>query len=220
MIMTDMKIHRYTSVEALAQSVADFVVVSAKQAIQERGEFHWALAGGTSPKLCYEKLRDAAVDWQKVHVWFGDERCLPVGDAERNDQMADEALLNHVNIPASQIHRIHAELGAKEAAKLYAQELATIEALDFVLLGMGEDGHTASLFPNNPALLSDDLAVAVYHSPKPPSDRVSMGFATIKAARQRVMMVTGEGKRDVFERLCSGEDFPIAIDNSEWYSTL
>jgi len=216
----EMNIQRYSSVEALAQSVANLVVQSAKQAIVERGVFHWALAGGTSPKLCYEKLRDGPIDWKKVHVWFGDERCLPVGDVERNDWMADQALLNHVSIPTSNIHRIHAELGVKEAAKQYADALASIECLDLVLLGMGEDGHTASLFPNDAALLSDAFAVAIYDSPKPPSDRVSMGYKTLKAARQRIMMVTGEGKREVFERLCLGEDFPISIDNSEWHTTL
>ncbi|MDQ6991129.1 MAG: 6-phosphogluconolactonase [Mariprofundaceae bacterium] len=220
MMTIDMTIQPYSSVEDLAQGVANLVVQSAKKAIDERGVFHWALAGGTSPKLCYECLSDAAIDWQKVHVWFGDERCLPVGDVERNDDMADQALLNHVSIPESNIHRIHAEWEAQKAAQQYCDELSLIPCLDLVLLGMGEDGHTASLFPNNPALLSEDLAVAVYHSPKPPSDRVSMGYKTLKAARQRVMMVTGEGKRDVFEKLCSGGDFPISIDNSDWHTTL
>jgi len=216
----DMMVHRYESVESLARSVADLVIASAAQAIEERGVFHWALAGGSSPKLCYEMLRNAPMDWSKVHVWLGDERCLPVGDSERNDRMACEALLKHVAISEAQIHLIHAELGAEQGARDYANRLAAIDALDLILLGMGEDGHTASLFPNNPALLSDDLAVAVYNSPKPPSERVSMGYRTIKAARQRVMMVTGEGKRDVFERLCSGEDFPISIADSSWHTTL
>ncbi|MDQ6952697.1 MAG: 6-phosphogluconolactonase [Mariprofundaceae bacterium] len=216
----DMNIQHYTNMEDLAQGVADLVVQSGEQAIAKRGVFHWALAGGTSPKLCYEMLCDAPIDWKKVHVWFGDERCLPVGDVERNDEMANQAFLNHVPMPESNIHRIHAELGAKEAAKQYVDALSLISCLDLVLLGMGEDGHTASLFPDNPALLSHDLAVAVYDSPKPPSDRVSMGYKTLKAARQRIMMVTGEGKREVFERLRLGEDFPISINDSEWHTIL
>jgi len=216
----DMNIQRYSSVADLAQSVADLVVKSAQKAIEERGVFHWALAGGTSPKLCYETLRDAPIDWEKVHVWFGDERALPVGDVERNDFMAEQALLNHVAMPAANIHRIHAELGVEKAANQYTNQLSSISCLDLVLLGMGEDGHTASLFPNNPALLSNELAVAVYDSPKSPSYRVSMGYKTLKAAHQRIMMVTGEGKRDVFERLCSGEFFPILIADSEWHTTL
>jgi len=219
-MMIDMKIKRYANVDELARSVANVVIESAQEAFKERGVFHWALAGGTSPQRCYEMLRDAPLDWSKVNVWFGDERCLPVGVEGRNDLMASEALLNHVVIPAANIHSMHAQWGAEEAAELYNERLATMDALDLVLLGMGEDGHTASLFPNNPALLSDDLAVAVYHSPKPPSDRVSIGYKTIKAARKRVMMVTGEGKRDVFERLCSGESYPISIDGSEWHTTL
>jgi len=152
-------------------------------------------------------------------VWFGDERCLPVGDAERNDVMADDALLNHVTIPTKHIHRIDAELGAVKAAALYAEALSNI-SLDLVLLGMGEDGHTASLFPNNPALLSDKLAVPVFDSPKPPSNRVSMGYKALEAAQRRVILVTGESKRDAFEQVCAGKSLPVNIADSEWWVSL
>jgi len=215
-----MRRYDYDHSALVARAVAEVIIDASVAAIAERGIFHLALAGGTTPKTCYELLRDAEIDWAKVHVWFGDERCLPIGDAERNDVMADNALLKHVPIPASHVHRIAAELGAEKAAALYAKDLADIDALDLVLLGMGEDGHTASLFPNNPALLDSGLAVAVYHSPKPPSDRVSMGYKALKQARRRIMMVTGESKRDAFERLCAGETLPILIADSEWYVSL
>ncbi len=214
------RIYRCASADAVADAVVALVLGAAEQAIAQRGVFHWSLAGGTTPKQCYERLRDAAIDWQKVHVWFGDERCLPVGDGERNDVMADAALLQHATIPERQIHRIHAELGAEQAAALYAQELATMECLDVALLGMGEDGHTASLFPHNPALQLHDLAVPVFDAPKAPSDRVSMGYAALHAARQRVMMITGEGKRHAFEQVCSGADLPVNIPDSDWYTSL
>ncbi len=216
----DGRIYRLPTADAVAETVAELVVATAHDAIAKRGVFHWALAGGTTPKQCYGLLRDADMDWAKVHVWFGDERCLPVGDAERNDVMADAALFSHVAMPEAQMHRMHTELGAEQAAALYADALATIPCLDLVLLGMGEDGHTASLFPNNPALRNPSLAVPVYQSPKPPSERVSMGYTALKSARQRVMMITGEGKRDAFEQVCSGADLPVAIPDSDWYTSL
>jgi len=205
---------------SVAQSVAHRIIASASVAITARGVFHLALAGGTTPRHCYVLLRDADIDWSKVHIWFGDERCLPVGDSERNDVMADEALLQHVPIPTQQVHRMLAELGPDQAADLYANELALIPCLDLVLCGMGEDGHTCSLFPDNPALSDKRLAVPVFNSPKPPPERVSLGYTAINAAHERMMMVTGEGKRDAFERICQGEALPILIANSEWHSSL
>ncbi|MDX8396893.1 MAG: 6-phosphogluconolactonase [Mariprofundaceae bacterium] len=212
-----MQISQYHDGTEVAKAVAELVFSGAQQAIKERGVFHWALAGGTTPKQCYELLRDADIDWSKVHIWFGDERCLAKGDVERNDVMADKALLEFVTIPEAQVHRMNAELGAEKAASLYEQALSQIPCLDLVLLGMGEDGHTASLFPANPALQDKRLVVPVYDSPKPPSDRVSMGYSALKSARRRVMMVVGEGKRTAFEQVCCEHALPIWIENSEWY---
>jgi len=216
----NMNIYQHDNDDSVAQAVAQRIVESAASAIAARGVFHCALAGGTTPRRCYEYLRDKDIDWPNVHIWLGDERCLPIGDDERNDRMADEALLNHVPIPSKQVHRIHAEQGAERAAEDYSKELATIDGLDLILFGMGEDGHTCSLFPGNPALSDDRLAIPVFHSPKPPSDRVSLGYTAIHAAHARIMMITGEGKRAIFERIRQGESFPIVIPNSEWHSTL
>jgi len=218
--MMNKSIRHFETPFDVAKAAAKMVEDTARECIAHRGAFHWALAGGTTPKRCYELLCDADIDWAKVHVWFGDERCLPVGDAERNDVMADEALLNHVAIPKQQVHRMHAELGAEQAAMLYADALASIDALDLVLLGIGEDGHTASLFPNNPALANPNLAVPVFNSPKPPSDRVSIGYKALKSAHKRVIMVTGESKRDAFEKICADVALPVNIDDSEWYVAL
>jgi len=206
--------------DAVAQAVAHRIIASAASSIAARGVFHLALAGGTTPRCCYELLRDADIDWNKLHIWFGDERCLPIGDAERNDLMADDALLNHVTIPSYQIHRMAAELGPDQAASMYTEELKAIPGLDLVLCGMGEDGHTCSLFPGNPALSDDRPVVPVFNSPKPPSERVSLGYSALDAAHERIIMVTGEGKRDVFKRMRQGESFPVMIANSEWHSTL
>ncbi|MBL4774635.1 MAG: 6-phosphogluconolactonase [Mariprofundus sp.] len=215
-----MNLHQHNNDVSVAQTIAKRVIECAASAINARGVFHWALAGGTTPRCCYELLRDADVDWAKVHIWLGDERCLPVGHTDRNDLMADEALLKHVPIPTDQIHRIMAELGPDKAAAMYTDELAAIACLDLILFGMGEDGHTCSLFPDNPALSDDRLAIPVFNSPKPPSERVSLGYTAIHAAHQRIMIVTGEGKRAVFERICQGEALPILIPDSEWHSSL
>jgi len=212
-----MNIHPCADAEAVAQFAANAVVEGAATAIAARGVFHWVLAGGTTPKRCYELLRDADIDWSNVHIWFGDERCLPVGDAERNDLMADDALLNHVPIPSSQIHRMDAELGPELAAERYAALLADAPAMDLILLGIGEDGHTASLFPGNPGLDDSRLAIPVYNSPKPPSERVSMGYAVLNAARRCLIMVAGKGKADAMSRIRQGERLPVArVENSEW----
>ncbi len=203
--------------EDVAQHAAAAVEQAAAAAIAARGLFHWVLAGGSTPKRCYELLREADIDWPKVHVWFGDERCLPAGDAERNDRMADEALLNHVAIPPLQIHRIDAESGPEVAADHYAALLADVAQMDLVLLGMGEDGHTASLFPGNSALDDQRLAVPVYNSPKLPPERVSMGYAVLNAARRCLIMVAGSGKADAISRIRAGEKLPVAcISGSEW----
>lgn len=215
-----MNIHHHQDLAAVAEAVAERIIQAASLAIAERGVFHWALAGGTSPRHCYALLRHAEMDWSKIEVWFGDERCLPIGDPERNDTMADSALLSHVAIPATQVHRIAAEQGAELAAAAYSCALSKIPCLDLVLLGMGEDGHTASLFPGNPALDNPCLAVPVFHSPKAPSERVSMGYSALHAARQRIIMVTGEGKRDAFARVQQGEALPVRIPNSAWYSSI
>jgi len=222
LLMTDlachnMNIHPCVDAEAVAQYAANAVVEAAAAAISKRGVFHWVLAGGTTPKRCYELLRDADIDWPKVHIWFGDERCLPVGDVERNDLMADEALLSHVPIPSSQIHRMDAELGPEVAAARYDALLANAPTMDLILLGIGEDGHTASLFPDNPGLDDHRLAVPVYNSPKPPSERVSMGYAVFNAAQRCLIMVAGKGKADAISRILAGESLPVArVSGSEW----
>jgi len=216
--MPDMHIHVFPDADSLAAMVARQVIIECEQAIAERGVFHWVLAGGNTPKKCYKLLRDAGIYWDRVHVWFGDERCLPVGDAERNDVMADAALLSHVPAPSAQVHRIPAEFGPEDAANDYAGLLADAPSMDLILLGMGEDGHTASLFPGNPALADKRLAVPVFSAPKPPPERVSMGYSVLNQGRKRIVMVAGEGKRDALLRIRQGELLPAArLAVSDWY---
>ncbi|HEU0234410.1 MAG TPA: 6-phosphogluconolactonase [Gallionella sp.] len=208
----------HDDLDGLSASVAQRIAELAAQAIVARGVFHVALAGGETPRRCYEKLRRLPVDWTHVQVFFGDERCLPVGDSQRNDTMAREALLEHVAIPPGNIHAIPAELGARKAAARYAAVLENAAPLDLVLLGMGEDGHTASLFPGNPATDSAAAAVPVFDAPKPPTERVSLGMGTLNVARQRIFMVAGAGKRDALEQILLGKSLPAArVATAEWH---
>lgn len=209
-------VHVHDDVQQLAVAVAARIAVIAKQAIAARGVFYLALAGGETPRVCYEKLRHVAIDWAHVQVYFGDERCLPRGDARRNDSMAHDCLLDQIAIPPENIHGIAAELGADAAAALYRQELCP--RLDLVLLGVGEDGHTASLFPGNPATGSPEAVVPVYSAPKFPAERVSLGLGALNFAREKLFLVAGEGKQSVMARILLGETLPAAqIINAEWY---
>ena len=212
-----MNVHVHDDARAMGAAVARQIALLAKQAIAARGVFRLALAGGETPRRCYEELARVDIDWRHVQIYFGDERCMPTGDLNRNDAMVRDALFEHIAIPEENIHRIMAELGAAHAAACYMLVLGGIQ-LDLVLLGMGEDGHTASLFPGNPASASEAAVVAVYGAPKPPAERVSLGFTTLNAARAKFFMVAGEGKRPALERILRGEVLPAAmITDAEWH---
>jgi 6-phosphogluconolactonase len=162
---------------------------------------HLALAGGSTPKQAYELLGGLRSDWSTVHLWYGDERCVPDGDEEANHFMASRAL----DVPGATWHRIPGELGPDEAAAAYARELTGVR-LDLTLLGLGEDGHTASLFPGNPALDEDGVAVGVRGAPKPPPERVSLTLDCLNASRRIVLLVAGEGKADALAKVLAGPD--------------
>lgn len=207
----------YEDAEQLALAVAQRIAQLAAQAIAARGVFNLALAGGETPRRCYEQLRYMVIDWAHVHIYFGDERCLPVGDSQRNDSMVCDSLLDHISLPPANIHRIPAQLGAQQAATRYILVLAE-DALDLALLGLGEDGHTASLFPANPATESADAVVPVFNAPKPPSDRVSLGMSTLNASRNKLFLVAGASKRYALEQMSLGIKLPAAkIKNAEWH---
>jgi len=206
----------YDGLAELSDVVAQRISAAAKAAIAARGEFRIALAGGETPRHCYMSLRKLPVEWGRVHIYFGDERCLLQGDAQRNDTMAHETLLRHVAIPPGNVHAMPAERGAIVAATEYAGLLKL--PLDLVLLGIGEDGHTASLFPGNPATESDANVVAVFNSPKPPPERVSLGMSVLNAAREKMILVAGVGKRDTLHRIAQGEPLPAArVIGAEWH---
>ena len=161
------------------------------------------LAGGNTPKRCYELLVGAEVKWGRVTVLFGDERCVPPDDPDSNYRMARESLLDRV-APGT-VHRIAGELGPDEAAAAYDRIVGALAPLDVVLLGAGEDGHTASLFPGHPELQAKGWAVGVRNAPKPPPERVSLTLPALQGARHVIVLATGSGKADAVAKARRGE---------------
>ncbi len=190
----------------------NFVRRAEAQALADRGAFHIVLAGGGSPRRLYEALAREPHDWARWRVWFGDERVLPPEDPGRNSRMAQEAWLDRVAIPPGNIHPIPAERGAEAAARAYSEALAGVPAFDLVLLGLGEDAHTASLFPGRDWGEGPDApaALAVFGAPKPPPGRVSLSARRLGEARAVLFLVTGAGKRAALAAWRRGERIPAA----------
>jgi len=192
---------------ALAAHAAELILASARTAIEARGVFRLVLAGGQTPLAVYARLASAHADWPRWHWYVGDERCLPAGDAGRNDSAIRHVWLDHIAAPPANIHTIPAELGARVAARQYAALLTGLGEFDLVLLGLGEDGHTASLFPGRP-LDANAEVLAVHDAPKPPSERVTLSAARLSSARQVLFLVTGADKRAAVMAWRAGADIP------------
>jgi 6-phosphogluconolactonase len=180
----------------------------------EGGVRSLVLTGGTTPRQMYGLLAGMPVSWGRVSLLFGDERCVPPGDPESNYRMAKETLLSQVD-PGG-VLRIPGELGAEEAAKLYDAAVGRMQPLDLVLLGIGEDGHCASLFPGHPALNAIGWVVPVHEAPKPPPDRVSLTLSCLRNARRVIFLVTGAGKADAFRLAQEGQVPAGMIPGAEW----
>jgi 6-phosphogluconolactonase len=195
--MTRPRVHRYVDTAALFDAAAARVVSAAAQAAGARGVCRLALAGGSTPRGLYTLLasppwRDR-IDWTRVHAFWGDERCVPPDHPESNFRMAHEALLVRVPIPPTQVHRIRGELDPARAAAEYAALLGEAP-LDLVLLGLGVDGHTASLFPDTPGLRTETRNVIATRGPIAPFGRISLTLRVFQAARGVVFLVTGRDK--------------------------
>ncbi len=211
-----MSVHLHETPERLAEAAARTFVESAAEAVAERGRFAVALAGGSTPRATYEVLaRDRVedVDWPKVHAFFGDERTVPPDHEDSNYRMAREALLDHV--PVGSVHRMRGELPPDEAAVSYEEELREFfgevpPVLDLVMLGIGEDGHTASLFPETPALGVADRLVVANPVPKLDTTRLTLTVPVLNAARKVLFLVAGEGKADALQKILEGDAAPSA----------
>jgi 6-phosphogluconolactonase len=198
--------------DALAAAVAALVA----DALGRAPALRLVLAGGTTPLPLYRRLAAAELAWGRATILFGDERCLPARHPETNFQLASDALLAAI-APLS-VHRIPGELGPDAAAAAYAP-LVAAGPLDLVLLGVGQDGHTASLFPGNPALTATGPTVGVRGSPKPPPERVSLTLEALRAARRVVILAAGADKRDAVRAAAAGTVPAGQLPHAEWHLT-
>lgn len=183
----------------VASRAAELVEAIVAEALAATGRADIALAGGTTPGLLYDELTKARDDWAGVHLWIGDERCVPYDHPDSNVRMARERL----PAPGAVLHMPPQEGEPERRALAYSFQLKE-RTLDLVILGLGEDAHTASLFPGDPALDDERRIVSTVTAPKPPPERVSLGLSTISDAAQRLLLVTGAGKRDALQ-LALGE---------------
>jgi 6-phosphogluconolactonase len=216
----------YPDATALAEAAAEVLARTAARAVGETGRFHVALAGGSTPRAVYERIAAdelsgrSKLPWASMEIFFGDERCVPPDHAESNFRMAREALLDRVPIPPENIHRIHGELEPKAAAQAYEAELKRVvplhhgglPRLDLVLLGVGQDGHTASLFPGTPALEEKTRAVVANPAPRPGGWRVTLTLPALSGASNVLFLVLGAEKAPMLRRVLrtdtAGARFP------------
>lgn len=177
-----------------ATMAADFIADRLRAAVEERGRCRLSLAGGGTPEPVYRQLAARPVPWTFVDIFFGDERCVPGDHPDSNFAMAKAALLDHIEIPAPNVRRIEGERGNTEAAAAYDAILA-VAPVDVLLLGMGGDGHTASLFPGQDLGAGGPRAIPVV-GPKPPPERVSMSIDAVNESREVIFLIAGAGKAE------------------------
>jgi len=204
--------------EDVARAAADYLSRQIENCVNKKGECHVVLPGGSTPARCLELLAEKPLQWQHIHWYPGDERCYPAGHVERNDTMITEKLFLQQKHNIENFHPVPAELGPELGAENYSVMLETIDGLDIVLLGMGEDGHTASLFPGNKALDDTRSAVPVYDAPKPPAERISLSLNLLRSADECIVIATGDNKREALAEVRTGALLPISlIEPDIWF---
>jgi len=204
---------------AVTREAADRFVALARSALAARGRFTVALSGGSTPKSVYEQLVAPPIDWQHIHVFWGDERCVPPVHPDSNYGMAQRAWLAHINIPAQNVHRLRGEFDSAQAAQQYEDELRTIFGIlprfDLVWLGMGADAHTASLFPGTPALHEQQRWVVAQYVDKLQAERLTLTPLIINQAANVTFLITGSDKAAALQAVWRGpydpDQFPAQI---------
>ncbi|MCY2954999.1 MAG: 6-phosphogluconolactonase [Planctomycetota bacterium] len=218
------KIRVFATPAIVAEAAAQHIAESAESALRDTGSFAIALSGGNTPRMLYQLLADepyvSRIDWSKVEIFFGDERCVPPEDRESNFHRASETLLDLVPIPPANIHRIRGEIDPQAAAIEYGQLLKQRFAdggLDFALLGMGEDGHTASLFPGSAALAETNHRCVANFVDNLNAWRITMTVPFLNRSKQILMLVTGSAKAErvqqALEPTDAAEPLPVQLIN-------
>lgn len=200
----------HETISALEEAAADFIASRANSAIRDRGTCSMSLSGGETPRGVYRRLASSPhrelLDWTRIHICFGDERLVPPDDPRSNYGMANEELLSRVPLPRRNVHRIHGEFSPEDAERDYAVQLRSLpgggsEALDLVLLGVGEDGHTASLFPGNEVLDEQGADTRAVYVPQVGAWRVTMTSPRLNNARDILFLAAGERKAAIVQRV-------------------
>ncbi len=211
------ELHVYRDSQAVARAVAELFIATGRMAAAERGAFRVALSGGNTPRAAYEllgqePLRDE-LSWSDVFIYFGDERCVPPNDEQSNYRMAQETFLDAVGIPHANVHRIRGEADPGQAANEYASilraDLGDAPRLDLMMLGLGLDGHTASLFPGTPPDTDDDSLVRAVYAQSQMMWRVTMTPKVINLARTVVFAVEGAAKAQILAAVYQGPIDPV-----------
>ena len=187
------------------QEVAAVVAERLARAAREGGDV--VLTGGKTPEQAYKEAANRAPDWSNVDVWWGDERCVPPDDEKSNYGMAKRTLLDRLDLAPRGVHRIRGELGKEDAAADYERELGDTQ-LDLLLLGVGPDGHVASLFPNAPTLRRRKRVLPAEAGLEPFVDRVTLSLPTLCSAREIVFLLSGESKADAAARAFAADPSP------------
>lgn len=207
----------YPDLEQLAQAAASRWTELARESIRARNSFHVALAGGSTPEPVYRLLRQADLDWDRIHLYWGDERDVPGDHPDSNYRMARQALIDAIPIPAENIHPIRVQADIEQSVEEYRELLGKVHraadgfpCFDLIMLGVGADGHIASLFPDSSALGVTDRAVVSVYVEKLNSWRVTLTYPVLNAARHLLLLVSGEAKAPVVAQALAA-DLPEQI---------
>jgi 6-phosphogluconolactonase len=202
--------------EALAQRSAEWLAEAIRQTLAGGGRCSFALSGGKTVGPIYRTLADMPLPWERVDFYFADERCVPPDHLESNYFLAEQTLFRPAGVKLDQVRRMEGEREDRDAAARDYEALLP-PTLDVVLLGMGEDGHTASLFPGLAAVEERVRRVLAVVGPKPPPWRLTLTLPVLVGARKVLFAMAGEGKRDALRRVLAGEDLPAArVTNAVW----
>ena len=208
-----MVIKKFSDIETLSQFAAEKFVKVANQAIAERGRFLVALSGGSTPMKLYAQLANTELDWKLVHFFWGDERCVPADDEGNSYGQAKKVLFDKIG--TTNIHRVESDLEPAVAAQAYANTLSgfadapfDFPRFDLVLLGMGDDGHTASLFPGSPVEVTTPTLAVTAHYQDRPANRVTLTQLVFNQAREVWFMVAGKSKAETLKNILQGEHKP------------
>jgi 6-phosphogluconolactonase len=207
----------------LINAAREMIQTAMTQTVHDRGECAVALAGGNTPRAVYQALADEnsrrIIPWHRLHLFWGDERMVPPAHELSNYRMAHEAMLRHVNVPAGNIHRIKGELSPEEAARDYREEMlgyfkSPAPVFDLILLGLGQDGHTASLFPQTQAVFENSQTAIAVFAPPMKQWRVTLTLPVINQARRIVFLVAGEAKARIAAEVLRLEKFEVRLPAS------